>query len=217
MTIRSVMPRTPCCSTSSAIWNASLKVVFGLATRNRFWFGMTISVSTCFCSSSMPASADNARFLPSNANGFVTTPTVRMPMSRAALAITGAAPVPVPPPMPAAMKHICAPFSASCTCSIVSSAAARPISGRLPAPNPCVIFAPSWMRWLALDCFSACASVFATRNSTPCTSARIMFAIALPPAPPTPITAIRGFSSSTWGGRNSMLISISLPAAARRF
>ena len=48
MTIRSVMPRTPCCSTSSAIWNASLKVVFALATRKRFWLGMTISVSTYF-------------------------------------------------------------------------------------------------------------------------------------------------------------------------
>ena len=33
-------------------------------------------------------------------------------MSRAALAMTGAAPVPVPPPMPAAMKHMCAPSSA---------------------------------------------------------------------------------------------------------
>ena len=30
MTIRSVIPRTPCCSTSSAISNASLKVVFGV-------------------------------------------------------------------------------------------------------------------------------------------------------------------------------------------
>ena len=36
-----------------------------------------------------------------------------MPLSRAALAMTGAAPVPVPPPMPAAMKHMCAPSSAA--------------------------------------------------------------------------------------------------------
>jgi hypothetical protein len=28
----------------------------------------------------------------------------------------------------------------------------------------------------------------------------------LPPAPPTPITVMRGFSSSTWGGPISMLI-----------
>ena len=51
MTIRSVTPRTPECSTSSAILKASAKVVFSLAMRNRFWFGMTISVSTYCCSS----------------------------------------------------------------------------------------------------------------------------------------------------------------------
>src|SRR3546814_3173194 len=50
--------------------------------------------------------------------------------------MTGAAPVPVPPPMPAATKHICAPFSASSTCAMLSSAAARPTSGREPAPSP---------------------------------------------------------------------------------
>ena len=127
-------------------------------------------------------------------------------MSRAALAMTGAAPVPVPPPMPAAMNTMCAPSSCLARLSIVSSAAARPISGRLPAPSPCVILVPSWIRCGAVDCFSACASVLATRKSTPCTSARIMFAIALPPAPPTPITAIRGVSSSTSGVMNSMLM-----------
>ncbi len=45
------------------------------------------------------------RRTPSNWNGLVTTPTVRMPISRAARAMTGAAPVPVPPPMPAVTKH----------------------------------------------------------------------------------------------------------------
>ncbi len=57
LTIRSVMQPTPERSTSSAMPKASVKVVFSLATRNRFWFGMMISVSTYFCSSSMPASA----------------------------------------------------------------------------------------------------------------------------------------------------------------
>ena len=52
MTIRSVTPRTPMCSTSSAILKASAKVVFSLAILNRFWLGMTISVSTTFSSSS---------------------------------------------------------------------------------------------------------------------------------------------------------------------
>ena len=36
--------------------------------------------------------------------GYVTTPTVRMPASLDMRATTGAAPVPVPPPMPAVMK-----------------------------------------------------------------------------------------------------------------
>ena len=38
------------------------------------------------------------RLPPSKLNGLVTTPTVRMPISRAISATTGAAPVPVPPP-----------------------------------------------------------------------------------------------------------------------
>ena len=36
ITIRSVTPRTPACSTSSAMVKASAKVVFSLAMRNRF-------------------------------------------------------------------------------------------------------------------------------------------------------------------------------------
>ena len=167
MIIRSVMPRTPWCSTWSAIANASLKVVLALAIRNKFWLGMMMRVSTTFCSSAMPSSAARMRFEPSKVKGFVTTPTVRMPFSRAARATTGAAPVPVPPPMPAAMKHMCAPSSDDSSCSRVSSAAARPISGRAPAPRPCVIFMPSWMRVGALLLASDCASVLATMNSTP--------------------------------------------------
>ena len=51
------------------------------------------------------------RCAPSKWNGLVTTPTVRMPCSRAARAITGAAPVPVPPPMPAVMNTMWLPES----------------------------------------------------------------------------------------------------------
>ncbi len=61
----------------------------------------------------MPASAARIRRVPSNRNGLVTTPTVSTPLLRAASAITGAAPVPVPPPMPAAMKHMFTPSSRS--------------------------------------------------------------------------------------------------------
>ena len=52
----------------------------------------------------MPASATRMRREPSNWKGLVTTATVRMPNSLATRAITEAAPVPVPPPMPAAMN-----------------------------------------------------------------------------------------------------------------
>ena len=43
-------------------------------------------------------------FLPSKLKGYVTTPTVRMPLSLESCATTGAAPVPVPPPIPAVMN-----------------------------------------------------------------------------------------------------------------
>ena len=62
------------------------------------------------------------------------------------------APVPVPPPMPAAMNSMWAPESVERISSIASSAAASPISGLEPAPSPSVKFAPSWMR--CSPCFS---------------------------------------------------------------
>ena len=68
-----------------------------------------MSVSTTFCRASTPSSAWRIRLLPSNWKGLVTTPTVSTPSSRAAWAMIGAEPVPVPPPMPAVMKHMCAP------------------------------------------------------------------------------------------------------------
>src|SRR4051812_10600316 len=52
----------------------------------------------------------------------------------------------------------------------------------------------------AFDIVSACASVWATTKSTPCRPAVIMLLTALPPAPPTPNTVIRGFNSLMSGG-----------------
>ena len=46
------------------------------------------------------------RALPSKAKGLVTTPTTKMPISLAICATTGAAPVPVPPPIPAVTNNI---------------------------------------------------------------------------------------------------------------
>ena len=68
--------------------------------------------------------------------GSVTTPTVRMPFFLDILATTGAAPVPVPPPIPAVMKSIWVPSSAF---SVISSAASKaaflPLTGSVPAPS----------------------------------------------------------------------------------
>ena len=49
----------------------------------------------------------------SNSKGFVTTAIVKIPISRAMLAITGAAPVPVPPPIPQVTNTMSAPLIAS--------------------------------------------------------------------------------------------------------
>ena len=121
----------------------------------------------------MPASAIVMRWAPSNWNGLVTTPTVRAPLSRAICATTGAAPVPVPPPIPAVMNTMWLPWMCWRISSLASSAAARPMSGREPAPRPWVIPTPSWMRASARDSDSDCASVLVTTKSTPSSSALI--------------------------------------------
>ena len=110
-----------------------LEVVFGLAMRNRFWLGMTISVSTCCCvhrSRLQP----NARDAPFETERLVTTPTVRY-RGRARLGVTGA-PRFRAAAHSAAMKHIWAPSSACSISTIASSAAALPISGRDPRRGP---------------------------------------------------------------------------------
>ena len=104
---------------------------------------------------------------PSKANGRVTTPIVSAPRLLATSAITGAAPVPVPPPLPAVMKTMSAPFSTSSISSRCSSAACRPTSGSLPAPSPRVSWRPMSSLMSASLISSACASVFTAMNSTP--------------------------------------------------
>ena len=105
-------------------------------------FGMTINVSTFFFNSSIPEVALFIRLLASKRNGLVTIPAVRMPISLAIPAMTGAAPVPVPPPIPQVTNTISAPFTSSVSSSLFSSAAALPTSGSAPAPNPLVSFSP---------------------------------------------------------------------------
>ena len=65
-------------------------------------------------------------------------------LSSLRLAVTGAAPVPVPPPIPAVMKTIFVFFASnSRTSSMLSIAAFLPISGFEPAPRPSVRSVPS--------------------------------------------------------------------------
>ena len=91
----------------------------------------------------IPSIAKFPRFVPSKPNGRVTTATVKAPTAFAIRAITGAAPVPDPPPIPAVMKTMSAPCKASVNTSSLSSAALRPTSGWPPAPNPRVNFGPN--------------------------------------------------------------------------
>ena len=183
----SEMPPTAFFSTSLACAKASACVTSSPSTSSSFSLRMTISESTLASSSARPSSALLMRLPPSQSKGLVTTPTVRMPISLATRAITGAAPVPVPPPMPAVMKSMCAPSMALRISSIAASAASRPLAGLPPAPRPLL---PSWISLGALLRESACASVLAQENCTPWTPRSIMCATALPPPPPTPMTLI---------------------------
>ena len=208
LTIKSVMLCTPCLKTSFESLNDSLKVVFSFAILNKFWFGITIIVSTCFLNSSKPCWPLLILEGASYKNGRVTTPTVRIFNSLAALAITCAAPVPVPPPIPAVIKTIFAPFKRSTISFKDSSAAACPISIFAPAPSPFVKFKPIWIFAFALLAFKSWASVFIATNSTPSRPDSIISLIALPPAPPTPITKILGFSSFISGALKFIVIVI---------
>ena len=69
------------------------------------------------------ASANFCLRAPSKVKGTVTTPTDKIFISWAILAITGNAPVPVPAPSPAVKKTISAPFNACLITSASFSAA----------------------------------------------------------------------------------------------
>ena len=138
----------------------------------------------------------------------VTMPTVRSPASIATRPTTGAAPVPVPPPIPAVMKtiRVSSPIIALRISSTLSSAASRATSGRLPAPSPRVRLGPSSTRCSTLLLEKACLSVLHTRKDTPRTAPWLCIMLtALPPPPPTPTTLI------SWGIVFSSYIKSMLP------
>ena len=118
-----------------------------------------------FSSSWMPSTALARKSSPSCLNGMVTTPTVSMPFSLAILAMTGDAPVPVPPPIPAVMKSIWVPVSITLAriSSWDSSAALRPLMGLVPAPRP----SPSCILQGTLLLLSAWLSVLQTMKLQP--------------------------------------------------
>ena len=162
--IISAIPATALFKTSSAAANASICVMSSPKTSSSFSLSTIIRESTRPSSSESPCSAAFSRRTPSKLKGLVTTATVSAPSSFAISATTGAAPVPVPPPIPAVIKTIWAPRRASAIRSRSCSAAARPASGFAPAPRP----VPPICRVLeALDFASACASVLIQINSTP--------------------------------------------------
>ena len=166
LVIISEMPATPLRSTLFAARNASRTVTPLPNALNNLSLGTTINESTCCFNKSIPCCATMPR-LPSCLNGRVTTATVKMPISLAISAITGAAPVPVPPPMPVVMNNIFAPLIAAEIASRSSNAASRPTSGFAPAPKPRVKLAPSWILLAALLFANDCASVLALMYSTP--------------------------------------------------
>ena len=103
----SAIPLTAPNKISFACPKASSIVQSPPKTSLSFWLGIVIKESTSDLNSFIPASAKSS--LNSNDIGFVTIATASAPTSLAALATIGAAPVPVPPPIPAAIKTIFAP------------------------------------------------------------------------------------------------------------
>ena len=183
----SAMPRAAVANTSSAFLKASESFMLPYWSRSLSVL-MRMSVSTHFFSSSMPAMACSLRRRPSRSMGMVTMPTVRMPLSLAILATTGAAPVPVPPPIPAVTKSILvfSSISASSSSRLIS-AASRPMLGSLPAPKSRL---PRCTVVLTLLFSKAWWSVLHKTKSTPWMPSSIMWLTALPPPPPTPTTLI---------------------------
>ncbi len=114
--------------------NASLMGSFP-ATFLSLLLSMTTTLSQTSSIFWRPSLAFPSR-VPSTLKGIVTTPMVRAPISRAILATTGDAPVPVPPPSAAATKTRLASPMAFSISGALSSAALTPCSGYPPHPSP---------------------------------------------------------------------------------
>mmetsp|Transcript_23573 Transcript_23573/g.51055 ORF Transcript_23573/g.51055 Transcript_23573/m.51055 type:complete len:356 (+) Transcript_23573:726-1793(+) len=190
LTMISEIPTTPCLKISSATAKARfMGVSSGMISNNRSLL-TTITVSTCCFNRSIAATACLILLFPSNLNGLVTIPMVNAPASLETSATTGAAPLPVPPPMPLVTKHKSVPSTIAAISARDSSAANCPTSGLPPAPKPRVAAVPIFntLAPLALERPNACASVLRAQKSTPETRVSSMRSTALQPPPPTPTT-----------------------------
>mmetsp|Transcript_7348 Transcript_7348/g.17922 ORF Transcript_7348/g.17922 Transcript_7348/m.17922 type:complete len:386 (+) Transcript_7348:614-1771(+) len=191
LVIISDMPTIPCRRILSARINASCNGKSEGATSKSLSLDTTMRISTCLRSSSIAATACCIRICPSNPKGLVTIPTVRLPALLATSAMTGVAPEPVPPPIPAVTNTISVLLSADSIALTLSTAADRPMAGFAPAPRPRVVPGPIWIRFGALDLHNAWTSVLTAQNSTLASSSSIdsiMRLTVFPPPPPTPTT-----------------------------
>ncbi len=96
--ISSDIERAAVVRVSSALPNALTKLRSGYMSVSR-WLLITSNASTYLLISSAPFRALRILRSPSKRNGIVTMPMVSNPCSLARRATTGAAPVPVPPPI----------------------------------------------------------------------------------------------------------------------
>ena len=151
--------------------------------------GTTINVSHCSSSLDTPSSACFILWEPSKENGLVTTPTVSAPESLATLATTGAPPVPVPPPIPAAIKTISWFWTSSKIWSLSSSWQSLPFSGFPPTPIPRASLSPTLSLLGTSEFERACASVLMVAYSIWEILFLYILLTALEPPPPTPTTA----------------------------
>ena len=187
-------------TTSSALAKPSSRrmISFEYSSQRRSLL-MTNKESTFLRISSTPCNAFFIFTFPSKANGIVTTPTVKIPFSFAMPAMTGAAPVPVPPPIPQVMNTISVSSSnKELIAAKLVSAASLPFSGFPPTPSPS---SPNWIFTGISACAKAWLSVLQMAKRTLCTPCLYMFSTALLPPPPTPITLIMFWDLSL--GENS--------------
>ncbi len=161
---------------------------------------------------SNPSSAFTVRAR-STLNGVETIPTTIAPSSLAIFETTGAAPVPVPPPIPAVTNTRSASPRTSLIVPCAISVARSPILGSPPAPRPLVSDLPTRILVSASIILRCCLSVLIATVSAPLTPRLYSRLTVLFPAPPAPTMTIRGSPKSS----SSSILSLRLRFSASAF